>query len=61
MYSTMPSSPQSPKPSKSSEHSTLAEGLPELTPKYAFGLVDGSDGPQSMNVFGATVSTTVHS
>jgi hypothetical protein len=57
----MPISPHSEKSSKSSEHSTTPAGSVLLTPKYAFGLVDGSGGPQLMEVSGATVSTTAHS
>ena len=60
-YSAMPISPHSEKSSKSSEHSTSADGSLELTPKYAIELADGSVGPQSMNVSGASVSTTTHS
>jgi hypothetical protein len=39
----------------------IAAGSSELTPKYALGLDVVAGGPQSMYVFGATVSTTDHS
>ncbi len=60
-YIAIPPSPHSPKSSKSSEHSSRADGSLELTPKKAVVPVEGSGGPQSMKVSGASVSTTTHS